>query len=61
MSESILQATEAQEEHNHDKERLQTENANLIKLCAETEVKYELKRLALIVVEANVISVQEST
>ena len=49
MSESILESTVAQEEHNHEKERLQAENANLLKICAETEVNYEQKRLGLLV------------
>ena len=41
MSESILQATIAQEKHNHEKKRLHADNENLIKICAEIEVKYE--------------------
>ena len=61
MSESILHAIVAQKEHNHGKERLQVENENLINIFAEIEVKYEQKRLSLLVAKANVMLVQETT
>ena len=51
----------AQEEHNHKKKWLLAKNENLIKICEETEFKYEQKRLALLVAEANVMLVQETT
>ena len=50
----------AQEEHNHKKKWLLAKNENLIKICEETEFKYEQKRLALLVAEANVMLVQET-
>ena len=60
MSESILQPTVAQEENHHEKVRLHTENADLIKIGAETEVKYEQRRQTLLVAEANLMSLQET-
>ena len=47
MFESILQATVAQEEHQHERERLQVANADLTKNCAKLEVKYEQKEVPI--------------
>ena len=41
ISESTLQTAVAQEEHQKEKERLESINADLTKICVELEVKYE--------------------
>ena len=61
MSESILQETVVQEEHQQEREQLHATNADLTKFCAKIEVKYEHKWLALLVAEANLMSAQETT
>ena len=58
MSESILQETVVQEEHQQERERLHATNADLTKFCAKIEVKYEHKWLALLVAEANLMSLK---
>ena len=59
ISESTLQTTVAHKEHQKENERL--ENADLTKNWAELKVKYEKKKLALLVAEANLLFQQETT
>ena len=59
ISESTLQTVVEHEEHHKEKERLESINADLTKNGAGLEAKYEQKRLALLVAEANLMFVQE--
>ena len=51
LFERELQTVDTQEAHEKEKERLESVNADLRTICTELEVKYEKKRLELLVDE----------
>ena len=61
MSKSILQQAVTHEAHEKETEQLESVNTNLTRICAELEVKYEEKRLALLIAEAKLMSEKGST
>ena len=61
MAKAELQKFVMQTEHDEEKQQLESANINLETNCTEMEVKYEKKRLELLVVEAKLMQAEGST